>query len=109
MTGKSQLKTRDLGIKVYVPPVEAHTRIFSTPLNEKKKEQLVHNMLQGYGTFTYSHGNIRQEAIIEGFKNKRLNLNEIELKILTDKDYKEFEEKLKEKTTRKSSSTSYLS
>ena len=53
LIGKAQLKTRDLGIKVYVLPVEAHRRIFSTPLNEKKKEQLIQNMLKGYGTFTY--------------------------------------------------------
>ena len=65
-------------------------------------------MLKGYGTFTYLYGKIKQEVIIEGFKNKRLNLNEIEFKMLTEKNYKELEEKLKEKTTRKSSSTSYL-
>ena len=54
-------------------------------------------MLKGYGTFTYLHGKIKQEVIIEGFKNKRLNLNEIELKMLPEKDYKELEDKLKEK------------
>ena len=54
-------------------------------------------MLKGYGTFTYLPGKIKQEVIIEGFKNKRLNLNEIEFKMLTEKDYKEVEEKLKEK------------
>ena len=107
--GKVQLKTKDLGIKVYVPPVKTHRRIFSTPLNEKKKEQVIQNMLKGYGTFTYLHSKINQEVIIEGFKNKRLNLNETEFKMLIEKDYKELEEKLKEKTTRKSSSTSYLS
>ena len=66
-------------------------------------------MLKGYGIFTYSNSKIKQEVLIEDFKNKRLNVNEIEFKMLTEKDYKELEEKLKEKTTRKSSSTSYLS
>ena len=75
----------------------------------KRKKELVQNMLKGYGTFTYSHGKIKQEVKIEGFKNKTLNLNDIEFKMLTEKDYKELEEKLKEKNTRKSSSTTYLS
>ena len=99
-SGKSQLNKR-FADKSLCPPSRSslHQRIFSTPLNEKKKKKkkkLIQNMLKGYGKFAYSYGNIRQEIIIEGFKNKKLNLSEIRFKMLTVKDYKELEEKLKE-------------
>ena len=101
--GGSRYSSQDLGITVYMPPHDQYRRIFSKPLNRSNKEQII-SLLQGQGKFSWWKAGIKGEYILEGFKKNKINLSEVEFKLL---EVEKTKDSGKEKSTRRTSSTSY--
>ena len=78
-----------------MPPHDQYRRMFSKPLNRSNK---------GQGKFSWRKADIKGEYILEGFKKNKINLSEVEFKLL---EVEKTEDSGKEKSTRRTSSTFY--
>ena len=87
-----------------MPPHDQYKRMFSKPLNRSNKEQIIRSLIQGQGKFSWRKVDIKGEYILDGFRKNKINLSEVEFKLL---EVEKTEDSGKEKTTRRTSSTSY--
>ena len=102
--GGSRYSSQDLGITVYMPPHDQYRRMFSKPLNRSNKKQIIRSLLQGQGKFSWRKADIKGEYILDRFKKNKINLSEVEFKLL---EVEKTKDSGKEKSTRRTSSTSY--
>lgn len=100
-----KMTTKDIEITVYVPPKDIYKRLLAKPLTESSKEQITRNLLQGNGKITWNNTDVKTEWLQDSLENGNINLEEVEFKIVSEKEYNQLEEHTMETRSRRSSLT----